>query len=178
MPDLIVCEKVTKDKLRLFRDFHCGQDRWARAVAEWITGRSPECAARDIENRRCKVYLYRNQAGQVIGFGAVGTTNGEWPNAEDPRIPVAIIPWLGLHSDFHGKPNGPNEVRYSDQILADLVYKAKATGRKYVVLFVDPENQAAIRLYARNGFDRSDKPLLAGEHMGMSLNLDSVPDVP
>jgi ribosomal protein S18 acetylase RimI-like enzyme len=174
MPDQIICEKLSRDKLHLFRHFHCGEDRWARAVAEWITGRSPECAAKDIQDRRCKVYLYRNQAAQVIGFGAVGTTKGEWPNASDPKISVAIIPWLGLHSGFHGQPIGPDEIRYSDQILADLVYKAKATGRKYLVLFVDPENAAAIRLYERNGFERSEKPLLAGEHMGMSLNLESV----
>jgi hypothetical protein len=176
MPDFITCEKLTLDKLQLFGNFDCGDEPWSSAVCDWIRGMSRDCAELDIKKRRCRTFLYRNSAEQVIGFGAIGTTNGEWPRSEDPRLPVAIIPWLGIGRQFHGLPKGNDEIRYADQILADLVYKAKDTGRRYLVLFVDPRNARAIRLYERNGFEKSNKLLNEGEHMGMFLDLESVPN--
>lgn len=110
MPDHIQREVLTREKLALFHDFDCGESEdqpWVQAVNDWITGRSADdCAAIDIKNRRCKVFLYRNQSGELIGFGSLGKTKAEWPMPDGPRIPVAIIPWIGLHKRYHGEPNG------------------------------------------------------------------------
>jgi len=180
MPDLIQREVLTKEKLALFHDFDCGESAdqpWVQAVNDWITGRSADdCAALDIKNRRCKVFLYRNQAGDLIGFGSLGKTKAQWPMPDGPKIPVAIIPWIGLDKRYHGQPKGQDadgneEIRYSDQIVADLVYEAKNYNVEALFLFVDPRNTGAIRLYSRNGFASSNAPLEAGELMRMAVSL-------
>jgi GNAT superfamily N-acetyltransferase len=174
MPDLIRWEPLAIKHLPLFETFHCGYGPWDIEVADWITGKSEDCAAKDIRERRCKIFLYRNQVDDVIGFAALGKTNGEWPNNADPCVPVAIIPWMGLRTKFHGRPAGAGEIRYSDQIVADVVYKAKALGRKHLVLFVHPENAGAIKVYERNGFEHSDKVLEENEYRGMWMDISSL----
>jgi hypothetical protein len=174
MPDQIRREPLTLKLLPQFEHFHCGHDPWDVEVADWITGRSADCVAVDIQERRCKVFAYRNRADDLIGFAALGKTNGEWPQQTSPRLPVAIIPWMGLHTKFHGRPGGEGEVRYSDQIVADLVYEAAQYKRRYLVLFVHPQNVGAIKVYSRNGFERSDKTLAEGEHVGMWMDISGV----
>jgi GNAT superfamily N-acetyltransferase len=174
VPDLIRWEPMTLDSLKLFAEFECGREPWDVEVANWITGKSEDCAEKDIRDKRCKVYLYRNSADQPIGFTALGKTKGEWPEAASPRLPVAIIPWMGIHKSFHGHPNGPDEIRYSDQIIADVVYKAQSFGRRYLVLFVHPKNIPAIKVYRRNGFASSDRTLAGNEHVGMWMDLSAL----
>jgi len=165
---------MTPDNLKLFVNFECGDEPWDVEVADWITGISEDCAATDIRDRRCKVYLYRNNIGEPIGFAAVGKSNGEWPDGISPRLAVAIIPWMGIHKDFHGRPNGPDEIRYSDQIIADVVHKALGFGRRYLVLFVHPKNAAAIKVCARNGFAASNRKATGNQHVGMWLDLSAL----
>ena len=88
---------------------------------------------------------------------------------------MTIIPWMGLHKKYHGRPTGDGEIRYSDQIVADLVFKAKKNfGLRYLVLFVHPQNAAAIKVYGRNGFEKSDKVLEENEYLGMWMDISSL----
>lgn len=174
MPDKIRREDLTLDKLALFSDFDCGDEPWQRPVSDWIRCQSSDpsdSADKSIKSKRCKAYLYRNKDGKLIGFGTLGKSKWNWPKLTDPKIPVVIIPWIGIAKPFHGQPTGENEVRYSDQIIADLYHLAKAYGLELLVLYVDPRNLSAIKVYKRNGFAANTETLEAEEMMRMFVSL-------
>jgi ribosomal protein S18 acetylase RimI-like enzyme len=62
-----------------------------------------------------------------------------------------MIPMLALRREFHGKPE--QRPRYSDQIIGDLVGRAQADGIRSLGLVVHVQNEAALRLYVRHGFE-------------------------
>ena len=163
MEDKIQFEPLTSDKLAIVKDFECGTEPWQKEVSNWITGKSDDCAAKALKDRRCKIFLYRTPSDEIVGFGALGKTNGEWPDGDSDRRRVAIIPWMGIYSKFCGKPGVKGEPNYSDRIIIDLIYKAKATNLPLLVLYVHPKNAAAIKVYSRNHFVRSKSIVMKAE---------------
>jgi hypothetical protein len=172
MPDLLRRSPLTAQDVPLFAAFNCGtQHPWEQDVNDWIHDKSPDGKgiSYDLRKKRCRVFKYRNSADQWVGFAALSESNFEWPARGAPRVKVAIIPWLGVDQRFHRLPADPP--RYSDQIVADMILEARATGLKMLALFVDPNNTAAIKVYARNGFASSPVVPLPGEYLRMAIYL-------
>ena len=70
-----------------------------------------------------------------------------------------MIGMLGLHEDFHGKPEGvARSERYSTRVFEDVLAKAaRRMGRLPVIgLYVHERNLRAMRLYENFGFVRFD----------------------
>jgi GNAT superfamily N-acetyltransferase len=104
--------------------------------------------------RGVKVWLYLNEANEIVGFGALGVTRWKYPDPASRRVELVIIPAVALRKEFWGKPLGPTDQRYSSQIMQHLIGEALAwPGHPPVLgLFVHPDNHAAVRLYERFGF--------------------------
>src|SRR5262245_16522052 len=119
-------------------DFNCGDEPWQRELATWIVNDS----AAAIE-RGTKVWLYINAAGDVVGYGSLGTTNWRYPEPDSKRTLVAIIPAVAIQRRLQGQPSdAPREARYSSQILRHLIQEAQTwPGQPTALgLFVHPEN--------------------------------------
>lgn len=121
-------------------------------MTEWIKG--APYGVFDHQAAGGEVWLYANDAQEIVGFGALGETTWRWPTNKDRPRRLSIIPALGVDRRFHGQPAGPPGERFSSQILLDLVYEAtRHTERDPVLgLFVHPQNTRAIRFYERAGF--------------------------
>lgn len=79
-------------------------------------------------------YWLARQDGRVIGL--IGMV---WVQ----QHPELIAMWV--HPDARGKG-------VADPLIAQVLQHAKAAGAEHVHLLVSPDNQAASRLYLRNGF--------------------------
>lgn len=115
-------------------------------------------ALSDIGDGRASVWLYANDAGELVGYGSLGTIKSwRWPDArKSDKINAHHIPMLGIARRFRGKPDGPPDERYSSQIIDDLIEECRQNPdpdiSSVVTLFVHPDNHGAIRLYERHGF--------------------------
>lgn len=133
--------------------FSCGESKSGKFCTEWIIG----SGAFDSMNRGSSVWLYRINTGQVVGYGSVGLVNWRWPIPGGKYTRLLYIPMLGIDQKFHGQPPDP-DWRYSRQIMQHLVAEAIRTNgerkkpAEYLLLLVDPNNEAAIRLYQRFDF--------------------------
>ena len=78
--------------------FNCGDESWQRDLASWIINESH--AAMD---RGTKVWLYVESAGEIVGYGSLGTTNWKYPDPDSRRTMVAIIPAVAIQRQFHGQ---------------------------------------------------------------------------
>jgi ribosomal protein S18 acetylase RimI-like enzyme len=70
---------------------------------------------------------------------------------------IQIIPVLGLHTAFHGKPaDVPPEWRFSNQIMNHLLDTAEQRRQisHLAGLIVAPENHKAKRFYEKFGFQK------------------------
>ncbi len=147
--------------------FSCGESKSGKFCTEWIMG----SGAFDSINRGSSVWLYRIKAGQVVGYGSLGLVNWRWPLPDGKYTRLLYIPMLGIDQSFHGRPLDP-EWRYSRQIMKHLVAEAfRMNGERkkpseYLLLLVDPTNQAAIRFYERFGFQ-----LILGVTYGAGLSV-------
>ncbi len=134
--------------------FSCGETKSGRYCTEWILG----SGAVDSMNRGTSVWLYRTSAGQVVGYGSVGVVNWRWPLPDGKYTRLLYIPMLGIDQKFHGQPPDP-DWRYSRQIMQQLIAEAiRINGERknpveYLLLVVDPGNEAAIQLYQRFDFE-------------------------
>lgn len=150
MPDLLRFVVFTPDMLDEVRDFDYGGEPYQRDLGEWM--RTEAVPAME---RGTKVWLYVNQAGEIVGYGSLGVTRWKYPDPSSRRIELVIVPAVALRQIFWGKPDGADkDDRYSSQIMRHLLEEAKNwPGRLPAVgLFVHPDNQAAIKLYERFGF--------------------------
>ena len=140
--------------------FDCGSELWQLEVSEWIKGpRGSDGAINDIENGT-SVWLYANEAGEVVGFGSLGESVQRWPGPKDLKIPASAIPFMAVERKFWGQPPGSWETRYATQILLDIVAEAQLhrNARKILKLLVYEGNMAAIKLYKRVGFVEFHQP--------------------
>ena len=133
--------------------FSCGSSVSGRLCTEWICGSD----VLDSMKRGTKVWLYHNEAGELIGYGSIGLTSWRWPLPDGGYTSLILVPMLGIDQRFQGKPPD-KQWRYSHQIMKHLIYNAHEINRQRknpidrMVLMVDPENQSGIRLYEQFDF--------------------------
>lgn len=140
------------------QEFECGTTEVSRDMADWITG--PRCLVSMA--RGTEIWLFRNDAGNLIGFGSVGRTKWSWPEPGCPSEDVAIIPAFALQSPYQGMPSDADkENKYACRIMRFLIERARTMNVPRVVLYVHPSNKAAISLYTYLLFD-----FLADLHKG------------
>lgn len=122
-------------------------EAWQAAQSAWIsTGKAIE----SISKYGTEVWLYFNQADELVGFGSLGKTRRPVPPPNGPYLHISIIPSLAIRRELWGKPTDPP--KYSQQILDDLIYEARAHGTELLILEVDPQNIRAIKLYQSRNF--------------------------
>ncbi|MEX0820144.1 MAG: GNAT family N-acetyltransferase [Pirellulaceae bacterium] len=139
---------------------HCGDKPSARAATAWITGSD---VLDSIANYETRVWVFRNQADEIVGFGSLGPTRWRWPPPDGDYTRLLMIPQLGIDARFHGQPPDA-EWRYSNQIMAHLILEAQEFAKEIqrtkpkkkhvelLILQVHKDNVAARRLYERFGF--------------------------
>jgi GNAT superfamily N-acetyltransferase len=147
--DVLLVVPFTSELLAAVADFEYGDEPYQQELAQWMLQDSVPALLRGT-----KVWLYRNQAGEFVGYSSLGVTRWKYPDPDSPKTSLVIVPAVALRKQFWGKPDGPPEDRYSSQIMRHLLTEADALpGQPPAVgLFVHPDNQAAIKLYERFGF--------------------------
>src|SRR5688572_25422895 len=101
MPDQITRVGFRPDLLPEVSNFDCGTNAWEVAVSTWIKGTDPgNSVLSDIVNWGTRVWLYYNAAGVLVGFGSLGT-NAWTIESKRVKVPVSIIPVLGVDRRFH-----------------------------------------------------------------------------
>lgn len=132
--------------LPLVADFEFGSEPFDVEIATWLREDSVQAVARGTQ-----IWLYANSAGQIIGYGSLGTSNWRYPDPDSRRVTLAV----GLRKEFQGCPPGvPREERYSSQIMLHLTAEAERFEPKVpaVGLYVHRDNLRAAKLYERYGF--------------------------
>ena len=153
MPESLEWSLFSEERLAEVQQFKCGSDyAWQTAIATWIKSPADQkfSALYAIEKKGTRVWLYHNQAGQLVGYGSLGTTNWTWPYPNGARKAVSIIPSLGIQLEFQGEPKtGPKEDKFSRQIMRHLISESVQQGLDYLVLKVHEDNGRAIDLYVK-----------------------------
>ncbi len=162
-------EEFSEEKLAEVQSFDCGSQPWHTEVSDWIKGGPSDLSAlRCMKRRGTKVWLYRDCAGRLVGFGSLGKSKWSLP---DPTT-VSIIPNVAVALEFQGEPaTGPKEHKYCRQIMSHLIDEAKRNRTPYLALFVAPQNEKARRFYEKVGFQYLDDPNEPKEHLRMVLDL-------
>ena len=150
-PDTLAYVPFTPDMLDAVRGYNYGDEPHQQELALWMLN-----DALPAMTRGTKVWLYRNQAGDFIGYGSLGTTRWHYPDPTSRKAVLVIVPAVAIRQEFWGKPDGATDDRYSSQIMRHLLQEADAwPGEPPAVgLFVHPSNSAAAKLYERFGFQR------------------------
>jgi len=174
MADVLFPVPFDADLLPFVAGFDCGPDPWEQEPSHWIQEHALEAIALGT-----KVWLYMNQQDLVVGFSSLDVSKSllRYPTPKSPRVPVLVIPELGLKKEFKGEPKAertsdPNtDGRYSSQIMRHLLDNAHQWqgNMQAVSLYVDPRNVAAIRLYQRFGFASYGDPYKE-PHTGISYD--------
>lgn len=146
-------KRFTPDTQAKVAEFDCGDEPYAQAMSEWITGDGVEASIA----RGNTVWLFYTDDGDLIGFGSLGTTGWRLPTQKDPLKTVSIIPALAVRTNFQGQRPEPESPTYARMILDFLISKAvEQTASKQIapilVLYVDKQNAPAARLYHNVGF--------------------------
>jgi ribosomal protein S18 acetylase RimI-like enzyme len=149
MPNTLETVEFSDQLLHLVQGFNCGDDPWAVAASEWISGpcSATYSALQSIADRGNSVWLYYD-GPNLIGFGSLGES--EWPDMPPSgnREYFSYIPQLAIASNFQSCPkNCPAEQRYSHQIMSDLIGRALLASHEVLGLHVHEQNLPAIRLY-------------------------------
>jgi RimJ/RimL family protein N-acetyltransferase len=130
--------------------FYFGDEYWELEIERFIK----EVVADVIAEYGTEVWLYATEEDGLVGFGSLGASRWNWPLPTSKRVPISIIPHLGIHKAFWGQPREEGTRRFSDQIMDHLIYEAQQhTERNRALgLFVHPDNHRAIAAYQRAGF--------------------------
>ncbi len=154
--------------------FSCGDEAWSRSATEWIRASD----VLDSMKRGTKVWLFESAEGEVVGFGSVGRTRWRWPLPDGGYTPILLIPMLGLDTRFQGQPPDP-DWRYARQIMSHLIHAAVEMSREaavqsgtpvnWLALMVHRDNQRAIKLYKKCGFELIPDVVRYKDHLVMKL---------
>lgn len=158
------------------RQFSFGDHYWEQEIEQWIKDEVDEAIARF----KADVWLYATEDDGPVGYGSLGPSRWNWPLPDDPRVPISIIPAVGIDKRFRSEPSGPGERRFSDQIFDDLIYEAAAHEERHPLLglFVHPEHIPAMKVYERAGFTFFSKTYINAdgiEYRSMLLELKGSP---
>ena len=111
----------------------------------WENEPNPELEASwkdELEKGRRLVYVYE-EAGQVLGEGALVLEDN--PNGQAPDR--AYVSHMIVQKEYRSRGIGG--------ALLDVMFReAESLGRKTLPVAVEAENEEAVRLYIRKGFDR------------------------
>ncbi len=151
MADQLRFVQFTPDLLPEVAEFDCGDRPYQMELAAWIRHEAVRALGRGT-----RVWLYVNEAGELVGYGSLGQTRWKYPDPDSPKAVLVIVPAVAVRRAFWGKPEGAAEDRYSSQIMRHLIAEALSWpgSQPALGLFVHPDNQAAIKLYERFGFRR------------------------
>lgn len=141
--------------IALFQDFRCGDEPWEQEVARWIKNDMDDGVLSALQEG-CEVWVYYVGAGDIVGFGSLDQAAWGWPKSSSKRVPINLIPWLGIDQRFWGHPlDAGREDRYSRQLLKDLIAEASTHSDRHPVLglCVDHRNVRAINLYKQERFE-------------------------
>ncbi|MBI1913360.1 MAG: GNAT family N-acetyltransferase [Planctomycetes bacterium] len=149
MPDLLDVSAFTPDLLLEVQDFDYGEEPYQKELAEWMRNEAVPAL-----KRGSKVWLYINQATEIVGYSSLGVTRWRYPGPTSRKTELVIVPAVALRKAFWGKPDGPADERYSSQIMRHLLDEARDWSGELPALglFVHPDNLAATKLYERFGF--------------------------
>jgi hypothetical protein len=67
MPVSLEKRELTAELLDDVTDFYCGDEPWAREVADWLRDSSRQGALAQVSSGRCKVWLYYAGGGELVG---------------------------------------------------------------------------------------------------------------
>jgi ribosomal protein S18 acetylase RimI-like enzyme len=148
------------------QDFCCGPNPWEQEVAVWIKSRTGDNSVlEDVNRYGLEVWLYRTEAGDLVGYSSLGTNTWSLPMPDGPKHLINYLPFLGVHQNFQGEPkDAPRDDKYAYQILDDLIeYAAARTAthpalQPYIGLSVDGRNRRAIQFYLNRGFADTKSP--------------------
>jgi ribosomal protein S18 acetylase RimI-like enzyme len=170
---LHAAEFTEADQARL-AGFSCGDEPWSAHVTEWIRGSD----VLDSMKRGTRVWLFETAAGEVVGFGSVGTSVWKWPPPDGARTTIVLIPMLGIDARFRGQPPDV-DWRYSHQIIGHLIAEGQQIVLKWpgdadskpqwLVLMVRRDNARAIRFYEQCGFELIPGVVRRNHHLVMKL---------
>lgn len=145
----LIAVEFGAELLDLVQGFDCGEESYERELADWIRQESIP-----VLQRGGKVWLYVTPDKSLVGYGSLAVTRWNYPAPSDKRVSLALIPAVAIQKPYWGKPEGPREERYSSQILDHLIAQAAHLPISVPALgvFVHPQNQRAVKLYERAGF--------------------------
>lgn len=157
-PHQLYSVEFTQADQRRLAGFSCGAERWSKHVTEWIQGSEVFASM----NRGTRVWLFETARGEVVGFGSVGTSRWKWPPPRGEKMPIVLIPMLGIDTRFRGQPSDPHW-RYARQIMSHLINEGQRVANEWqsnsepkpqwVVLMVHECNLRAIQFYGKCGFE-------------------------
>jgi len=135
--------------------FDCGNTSWATTINQWI--RSEEALKR-VRKKSTKIWLYHNQASELIGYGSLGVT--KWSIfSDEPKKPVLILPNLGVQKGHQRQGFGREICMHLIEESQKLYFEGKSQGKTllpFLGLVVHPDNTDAIGLYKSAGFNTYD----------------------
>lgn len=76
--------------------FSCGDTTSGRYCTQWIRGSDVV----DSIKQGTKVWLYRNEADRIIGYGSIGPIRWRWPPPDGKYTNLFTSPWWELTSNF------------------------------------------------------------------------------
>jgi hypothetical protein len=116
-----VLEKLpfTADLLPKVADFTCGAEEWEAEVSDWLKAPPGAGGAADEVANDGRVWLYYDEAGEIVGVGSLAETIQRHPVTGVENTPATVIPYVGLDVRFQGKG-------YAKPVLADLLAEAMA----------------------------------------------------
>lgn len=152
--------EFSEERLPLVQGFECGPHDWALLAADWIQAASSfPGALKSMKDHGNRVFLYFAGAvdqEHLIGFSSLGTTRWRIPPPDGPKRQTGFLPMLAIASAFQGKSVESSGQRYSHAIMEHVVAEARQFGFRELCLFVHKDNDRAIRLYTRYGFQPLD----------------------
>ena len=118
MPDLLQKVPFTPQLLSFVQDFDCGDEEWERPLAAWIKA-APDDANGTLHlmsdpKHELQVWLHVNDRRQVVGYSSLGKSKWRWPDPQDKRVPISVIPNVAIQKRFWGLPEN-DPPKYSTQ---------------------------------------------------------------
>jgi len=155
----------SREHVEAVAGLECGEEAWCKAQSQWIT---TDAVFESMSARETSVWLFFNEANELVGYGALGGTRRPHPPGTSGYKNLSVIPSLAVKRQFWGRPK--DGIQYSHQILASLILEAKKRSPTMLILDVDSLNTHAIALYCEFGFEDVGPARMNGQRR-MSVNL-------